>query len=357
MDFDIIIIGLGPAGATLAKLLPASLRVCAIDKKTFADDGFKKPCGGLLAPDAQKFFASLDLTLPKDILVDPQIFSVRAIDLDSGLIRYYRRFYMNLDRERFDKWLISQIPARVSLETARCTDIERIDGGFSVSFLRSDGSSGSFTCAHVVGADGAGSMVRRRFFPGRSIRRYTAVQQWFKDSSTAPFYSSVFDSRRTDCYSWSLYKDGCFIFGGAYPPKNSRELFEQQKAALEDYGFHFGAPIKTEACVVYRPSRYGDFHLHKNGAFLIGEAAGLISPSSLEGISYGMKSGYLLAEAFIKNPKVPQLHYRKKLLPIKLGLMLKLLKCPFMYNRHLRYLVMKSGLTAISMLEPPEKLQ
>ncbi len=351
MDYDIIIIGLGPAGATLAKLLPSSFRVCAIDKKPLTGDGFKKLCGGLLAPDAQKFFARLDLTLPKDVLVDPQIFSVRAIDMDSMQTRYYQRFYMNLDRDKFDKWLISQIPEGVKIESdCFCTDVQRIDGGFSVQFRRQNGELARITSRFIVGADGGGSMIRRKFFPGKDIRRYIAIQQWFEDENAMPYYSSIFDSQSTDCYSWSLSKDGKFIFGGAYPPKNCRERFEAQKEALSKQGFEFGQPLKTEACTVFRPSKYSDFRTAKSGVFLIGEAAGFISPSSLEGISYGMRSGHMLSDVFQKHPNLPERFYHKKSFGIKATLMLKLIKSPFMYNRFLRSLVMKSGLTAIDML-------
>ncbi|PKM74343.1 MAG: colicin M resistance protein CbrA [Firmicutes bacterium HGW-Firmicutes-16] len=352
MDYDIIIIGLGPAGATIAKLLPPSLRVCAIDKKSLKGEGFKKVCGGLLAPDAQKFFASLNLTLPKDVLVDPQIFSVRAIDLDSGLTRYYQRFYMNLDRDKFDKWLISQITDAVTTKSdCCCTEIQRVKGGFTVQYREQDGNVSCITSRYIVGADGAGSIVRRKLFSGHEIRRYTAIQQWFEDTHTTPFYSSVFDSRATDCYSWSLSKDGKFIFGGAYPPKNCRESFESQKAALTKQGFKFGQPLKTEACIVYRPSKYRDFRTAKNGAFLVGEAAGFISPSSLEGISYAMKTGYMLSEVFGKHPEHPERFYRKKVFGVKFALMLKIIKCPFIYNRFLRGIIMKSGITAIDILE------
>lgn len=352
MDYDLIIIGLGPAGATLASCLPPELRVCAIDRKVPGGGGFEKPCGGLLAPDAQKFFASLDQTLPKSLLVDPQIFSVRAIDLDAGRTRYYQRFYMNLDRARFDDWLISRIPASVTLKRGcRCTAVSRIDGGFSVRYLRPDGYEETITAHCLVGADGAGSIVRRQLFPGHEIRRYTAIQQWFEDTHAVPFYSSIFDSRSTDCYAWALSKDGKFIFGGAYPPKNCRARFEAQKARLAAHGFRFGEPLKTEACVVYRPSRYRDFQTGKRDVFLIGEAAGFISPSSLEGISYGMKSGYVLAEAFRTHPERVGWQYRKSVLGLKAGLLLKLLKCPFIYDRHLRWLVMRSGLTAIRVRE------
>lgn len=52
--YDVAIVGLGPAGATLARLLDSSLSVAAIDRKSSEDNSPRKPCGGLLAPDAQR---------------------------------------------------------------------------------------------------------------------------------------------------------------------------------------------------------------------------------------------------------------------------------------------------------------
>ncbi|MDD5810031.1 MAG: FAD-dependent monooxygenase, partial [Clostridiales bacterium] len=103
-DYQIAIIGGGPAGATLGRLLPKGLSTILIDKKR-AKGGFEKPCGGLLAPDAQKALSKYEITLPKSILVDPQIFSVKTIDLASGLVRHYQRCYINLDRHKLDMWL------------------------------------------------------------------------------------------------------------------------------------------------------------------------------------------------------------------------------------------------------------
>jgi flavin-dependent dehydrogenase len=83
--YDIAIIGLGPAGATLARLLDKKYNVIAIDKKN-KETG--KCCGGLLSPDAQKILAQFDICLPKSVLVDPQIFSVRTADFDSHITKF-----------------------------------------------------------------------------------------------------------------------------------------------------------------------------------------------------------------------------------------------------------------------------
>jgi len=99
--------------------------------------------------------------------------------------------------------------------------------------------------------------------------------------------------------------------------------------------------------MVSRPSSPFAFALERDGAFLIGEAAGFISPSSLEGISYALDSARALAEAFVQNPASPALGYRRNTLKLRLKLTVKLIKCPFMYAPFLRRLVMKSGLNSI----------
>ncbi|WP_424245275.1 flavin-dependent dehydrogenase [Elusimicrobium posterum] len=346
--YDVVIIGLGPAGSTLARLLDAKFSVAAIDKKTEHNSKFQKPCGGLLAPDAQKALAKFDLTLPKEVLVDPQIFAVRTLDSASGLTRRYQRFYLNLDRHKFDIWLRSLIPQHVSIfEDSVCNEIKKEDSVFKIKFTKG-GQSHEISASYVVGADGADSMVRRVFFPNHKIRKYTSIQQWFKEEHSNPFYSCLFDPQNTDCYSWSISKDGYFIFGGAYPTDNSRQRFENQKEKLIKKGFKFSEPVKTEACQVLRPSAYKEFCTGKDGVFLLGEAAGFISPSSLEGISSAIKSALTLASIFNRGAKNKNAAYNKETFLIKLKIWLKLLKCPFMYNPFLRKLVMLSGLSTVS---------
>ena len=343
-DYDLAIIGSGPAGATLARLVGSSIRTVIIDKKKDAPGGFEKPCGGLLAPDAQRALSRYDITLPKDVLVDPQIFSVKTIDLRSGLIRHYQRCYMNMDRHKFDMWLCSMIPSHVKQIEVLCMDVTPTDGGYSIEYSQ-NGTRCSVTAKYIVGADGANSIVRNKLFPGKKLRRYTAIQQWFVCDNQTPFYSCIFDPDTSDCCSWSISKDQYFIFGGAFPVDGSRKRFEEQKKKLRDMGFPVESAIKTEACMVLRPRSFNDFCIGGGNAFLIGEAAGFISPSSLEGISYAMESADMLSSAL--GTSAPAAKYRIKTLKLRLKLGLKVLKCPFMYHPFLRKLVMKSGIQSI----------
>ena len=352
--YDIAVIGLGPAGAFLVKHLDRKFKVIAIDKKTpDLESGFHKPCGGLLAPDAQKSLSRFNMTLPKEIMVSPQIFSVRTIDIKSGLTRHYQRHYINLNRHKFDLWLIDMIPEHIEIhKNAFCTSVEADGAGYLVTYTENQETRTIWT-KYLVGADGAASIVRHTLFSNFRVHMYLSIQQWFTDKHDTPFYSSIFDPEATGSYAWGLTKDDHFIYGGAFSAKTGRQDFENLKEKLRPYGFRLNDPVKTEACIALRPIGPRKYCYGKNGVFLIGEAAGFISPSSLEGISYAIDSGYILSQCLNNNTHDPNSEYRKETGKIRRKLFFKYLKRPFLFNPRTRKLIMKSGLSAISIVEPP----
>ncbi len=349
--YDIAIIGGGPAGSTLARLLgqsgkfPAG-KILLIDGQTERN---KKPCGGLLAPDAQKALAHFDLVLPKSVLVDPQIFSVKTIDVERRKIRYYSRHYLNIDRYAFDKWLCSLVPDTVEILRGRCLKRERTEKGFLLT-VKTGGLERKIEAQFIVGAEGAASQTRKTFFRD-SIFRYVAIQQWYRNSEAdTPFYSCVFDEKTSESCSWSICKDGSFIYGGCFAPRDCRAAFERQKDRLRDWlGFDFSRCIKTEACLALRPKSPRDFQTGKGGAYLVGEAAGFISPSSFEGISSAIVSGSMLAEAFLAGgeEKAIARRYRRKTAKLRAKLTLKMGKRWFMYTPFVRSLIMRSGIQSV----------
>ncbi len=81
---------------------------------------------------------------------------------------------------------------------------------------------------------------------------------------------------------------------------------------------------------------------------LIGEAAGWISPTSAEGISYSFRSALALAKSLEKNPEKCLLDYTRKTKELRLNIFTKKLKAPFMYHPVIRKIVMKSGITSMN---------
>lgn len=348
--YDIVIVGAGPAGANLARLVSNKYKVLLIDKRDFENTGTKKHsnkcCGGLLAPDAQKMVAKLNLGIPKDILVDPQLFAVRTIDLSNNLERLYQRFYFNMDRDKFDKWLISLIPSAVEKKfSALFKGYTKIPEGYEVRYVF-DGKEESIKTKIIVAADGAFSKIRKSICEDkREPKTYIAIQEWFEACADIPYFTAIFDKEITDFYSWIIPKENFLLLGSALKPgKEAKEKFETLKTKLKKLGFNFDKKIKTEGSYIYRPEKLSQFCAGKDAIALIGEAAGAISPSSAEGISYALKSSLYLARELEKGLDGFLDRYKKKVKEIKRNLFFKNLKSPAMYNSALRRLIMKSGI-------------
>lgn len=347
--YDVAIIGAGPAGSVFAKELALgdqSLKILIIDGQS---EERPKVCGGLLAPDAQKLLAKMNLTLPKNVLADPQIFAVETVDLSKKYVRYYQRHYLNMDRSAFDRWLLSLVPNNVEIVSGRCSSISESNDGYSIK-VRCDGHKTEYCTAAIVGADGGGSVVRRSFFR-KSIFQYVAIQQWFEcEGEKLPYYSCIFDEKTSDSCSWTIRKDQYCVFGGAFEKSGCRISFEEQKTRLEEFvGYKFNAPVKTEACLLSSPRKMSDFIVGKKSVYLIGEAAGFISASSFEGISSAILSGKLLADAFLEgkdHKKIMKL-YKAKTLPLRIKLYFKTKKRFVLCSPSLRHMIMKSGIESV----------
>ncbi len=420
---DILVVGAGPAGATLARTTPDRFSVILLDKRRleqpvpFPD----KPCGGLLAPDAQACLFRMGLGLPEHLLCRPQIFGVRAMDLQSGRESLYQRYYVNIRREELDRWLFSLAASRPNVTplTGRRL-VGLVQDAEEARAVLDDGSV--IRARLVVGADGAGSRVRRSLLhgqmriggqeqadasampygdeesvagqaptsppgagkePSRSSgatgllpaffapRTSFAVQYWFRADAPAEF-GVFFHSQVSDFYSWTIPKDGHLLVGSILPPARQpgpspRARMDMLLEHLRRKGYcgknGFAEPVRTESCSLACPGLGAPFALGEGRIVLVGEAAGLISPSSAEGISYALHSATSLAKAVETAglgipastsardgapPAPPDLDllglYRQSLRRMTLRLRCKWAKAAVIYTPLLRNAAMASGL-------------
>lgn len=354
--YDIAIIGAGPAGATLARLLGKKFKVLVLDRRQLLDrntrSNFEKCCGGLLAPDAQQMLAEFGLGIPKDILVGPQLFTVRTIDIQNDIEQYYQRHYINVDREKFDKWLVSLIPPEVTVICeAAFKRFETEKDSIKVKYLH-QGKEYTVNAKILVGADGAFSTVRRKLsLDLPTPKTYISIQEYYKTDSSLPYFSSIFDTDITDFYSWTIPKDDLLVLGTAVTPKNNPyERFTELKKKLILRGFEFGPCVKRNGAYLLRPQKLDQICLGRENVALIGEAAGWISPSSAEGLSYSFRSAYALANAIQRCPDSLIAEYYRNTGKLRLNIKLKHLKSPFMYHPALRKMIMKSGLMSMDIM-------
>lgn len=354
--YDIVIVGAGPAGATLARMLKNTFKVLILDKRTFDHKAclITKCCGGLLAPDAQKVLGHLGLGIPKDVLVSPQLFTVKTLDFDNNIERFYQRHYINIDREKFDQWLVEQIPEHVEcLFGVQYKQHHTLSDGRLEVVYTHNGKQHKIHTKYLIGADGGFSLVRKQLGLGDKLQRYASIQEWYHVDDLMPYFTTIFDKEITDFYSWTIPKENALILGSAIPFRNNvNNRFKRLKQKLVKKGFPLNACIKREGAYIIRPSRLQALSYGKDQVFLIGEAAGFISPSSAEGFSYGMRSGLKLAKDFNGLGEANRIqHYKKSCQSLKHNISIKNLKAPFMYNPFLRRAVMKSGLLSMKINE------
>jgi flavin-dependent dehydrogenase len=359
--FDVAIIGTGPAGAALARMLGAHYRVLAIDKRPFdrpstaltsPEEPLRRPgkcCGGLVAPDAQRRLASLGVGIPRHVLTGPQLFVVRTIDVPARFERYYQRHYINVDRELFDRWLVSIIPGAVDLRFgARLRSVHQVEDHVVVQFEDRLGLH-SERARLLVGADGASSRVRRGLAGGaRAIRTYAAVQEWFESPRAMPYFSAIFDPSLTDFYAWTIPKGDYLLVGAALAPgRGVRARMASLHRTLREWGFGWGARVHREGAYLVRPRHPGQVVTGRGRVALVGEAAGWVSPSSAEGLSYAFASAQLLARAIGSGLDTAVARYRRLAAPLFANILAKNLKSPLMYARVLRAGILRSGLMSV----------
>lgn len=350
--YDVIIIGGGPAGATLARLIGEKMQVLLLDRRQLdrpPASGFEKCCGGLLAPDAQEMLAKFGMGLPKEVLVGPQLFTVRTIDFVTGRERYYPRNYVNLDRELFDRWLVSLVPSQVdACWGAQYKGFVRTGNRLQITYLL-NGQVLNAQARLLVGADGAFSRVRAGLGhkgPGPDL--YVAVQEWFKVQEAHPYYSAIFDPEVTDFYAWTIPKEDMLLVGAAIPSgQDVTARFALLKQKLSERGYDLSQSLKKRGIHLFRPSSPGQICTGHEDIALIGEAAGWISPSSAEGISYAFRSALALARSLEPGISGAVSRYHRQTRGLRTNVLGKIIKSPAMYWPFLRRMAMGSGLLAL----------
>jgi len=350
--YDITIIGAGPAGSTLARELGKHYSVLLVDKRPLDKEPSKliKNCGGLIAPDAQKALATFGLSIPKSVLVSPQMFFVETIDFDNVLVRNYQRHYINVDRELYDRWLVTLCESSCEqLFSTRYRGATKAGEKYVVKLLQNNRNI-EVSSDIIVGADGANSKVKKEFMGEleHEPKKYISIQEWFPNNKNVNHFVAMFDKEISDFYSWIIPKDDGIIFGSAIEEgKPAKRYHELQKEKLKAYGYDLSEPFREEGCFIARPMSSRDICFGKEKIALIGEASGLISPTSAEGISYAMLSGSELAKAIVENKENFMELYERNANYLKKNIDSKMRKYPVMYNQTLRKMVFRLGIGAI----------
>ena len=296
--FDVVVIGGGPCGSTAANYL-ASLghKTALLDRA-----GRIKPCGGAIPPRAIEDFEIPDELLKAKVttarMVSPTNRSV-DIPIENGYVGM-------VDREEFDEFLRERAAKKGAKRyTGTFEKITRDSAGATVHFRNHvNRTVEQLKTRYVIGADGARSNVAKAEIPDSDKIPYVIA---YHEIIEAPETTGKYDPKRCDV-----------IYDGTISPDFYGWVFPHGKSASVGMGTgHHGFDLKTatselrsraglDKCKTIRkegaPIPLKPLKRWDNGSDVLvaGDAAGVVAPSSGEGIYYAMAAGQIAAETMVE---------------------------------------------------------
>lgn len=314
-DYDVAIIGAGPAGSATAiayKRAAPDLRIALVDKATFPRD---KPCGDGLGPGAVEVLSELGVSE----ILDGET-RVTDVEVRGPLTTMVLGALPILDDKAKCGAVIKRVEFDDRLHTAALTlgvddltgqrfTYSQVQDNQRLVGLSRDGATSTMSVSLLVGADGSASRVRASLGVERNSDRHTGIgirayaRILAPDGQPPDTLFLDYEEHLIPGYGWVFPLEdghcniGVFMVVSDLKKRGLKtsQLLDSFIAHLEARGYRI-SDVTAERTYIL-PHAAGMPRLAHPRAALIGDAASMINPWSGEGIFYGMEAGRILATA------------------------------------------------------------
>ena len=287
-EFEVAIVGGGPAGSTCAwKLRQAGVDVAVLDRESFPRT---KLCAGWITPKVVEDLEFDISAYPHSFMTFPHI--------EAHWWRTQVKFpcvQHSIRRWEFDQYLLERSGAPVHQHYVKHIDQE--NGAYVID--------NKFRCRYLVGAAGTKCPVYRQFFRAanpraRPLQTVTYEHEFPYDWGDGNCHLWFFGEGLPG-YSWYVPKANGYLNVGI---GGMAEKLKSRQGDIKHYWQHLVEHLEKDAMVrdvEFQPTGYS-YYLRGNvdvvrcaNAFIIGDAAGLATRDLCEGIGPAVESGLLAA--------------------------------------------------------------
>ncbi len=315
-DYDLVVVGGGPAGAAAAlAAVERGLKTLILERKKMPRF---KPCAGYIFQEAGAFLQRHYGPIPDEVRSHPHQIKAIRILVGRGLRLEVPIGGESVWRSRFDEWLCRESGAEIR-DGAAFIDFAEWRDRVEVRY-RWEEKEVTLKASALVAADGGVSPVARKVDPAfvRGVAHIATKHEYHRgDIELEPGYFYVFVDPLYGVYPALYFKDDLLVTdtsvrkGKKIEP--TRRAFHSMLA--REFGFRSREVTMVSGCQSVFPAALNRFCLGTERVLVAGEAAGFMNALG-EGISSALSTGYLAGRAVAECGKTyPGNVYRELIKP------------------------------------------